>query len=172
MEKLVFQLRGDFMNLAIIAAVGKNKELGKDNDLLWRFSLDMKVFKKLTMGHKMVMGRKTFESLPGLLPGRDHIVITRQGLALPKNVEIYHSPMEFLEAYKDYEDVIFNIGGASIYKELFDYSDKLYLTEINDSKEADVYFPDFDEKDFDKDIILDNFENGIEFKHVFYKRRK
>ena len=71
------------MSLSIIAAIGKNNELGKDNDLLWRFPEDMKFFRETTMGHKIVMGRKTFESLPKLLPGRGHIVLTRQDLEIP-----------------------------------------------------------------------------------------
>lgn len=159
------------MALSIIAAVGKNNELGKDNDLLWRFKEDMKFFRETTMGHTMVMGRKTFESLPGLLPGRRHIVLTRSGLEFPSEVEVYRDIRDFLEVYKNVEEEIFNIGGASIYKELFDYADKLYLTEIEALKEADVYFPSFDKDAYEKEVLGAHIEDGIEFKHVLYKRR-
>ena len=157
------------MKLSIIAAVGKNNELGKDNNLLWRLPLDMKFFKETTMGHKIVMGRKTFESLPGLLSGREHIVLTRQKIDIP-NVEVYHNTLDFLEAYKEIEEEIFNIGGASIYKELLDYADKLYLTEIDDEKEADVYFPLFNKDEFDMEVLA-SYNEDVSFKHVLYKRR-
>ena len=158
------------MSLSIIAAIGENNELGKDNDLIWRFKGDMKFFKATTLNHKVVMGRKTFESLPGLLPNRDHIVLTRSDLVIP-DVEVYKNVKEFLEAYKDFDEEIFNIGGASIYSQLLDYADKLYLTEIEDSKEADVYFPSFDKEEFDKEVLGVNTENDIKYSHVLYKRR-
>ena len=157
------------MKLSIIAAVGKNNELGKNNDLLWHLKEDMKFFKETTMGHKIVMGRKTFESLPRLLPGRDHIVLTRQNLQIP-NVEVYHDTLDFLKAYKNFDEEIFNIGGATIYKELLEHADKLYLTEIDDEKEADVYFPDFKKEEYDREILA-SYSDGISFKHVLYKRR-
>lgn len=157
------------MKLSIIAAIGRNNELGKDNDLLWHLPQDMKFFRETTMGHKIVMGRKTFESLPKLLPGRDHIVLTRQNLEIP-NVEVYHDTTEFLDAYKEIEEEIFNIGGASIYKELLEYADKLYLTEIDDEKEADVYFPEFNKDKYDREILA-SYNDDVSFKHVLYKRR-
>ena len=158
------------MNLSIIAAIGQNNELGKDNDLVWRFKGDMKFFKNTTLNHKVVMGRKTFESLPGLLPNRDHVVLTRNNLIIPK-VEVYKNVKDFLEAYKDYPEEIFNIGGASIYKELIDYADKLYLTEIEDTKDADVYFPYFNKKEFGREVLGENEEDNIKYSHVLYKRR-
>ena len=158
------------MSLSIIAAIGENNELGKDNDLIWRFKGDMKFFKATTLNHKVVMGRKTFESLPGLLPNRDHIVLTRSDLVIP-DVEVYKNVKEFLEVYKDFDEEIFNIGGASIYSQLLDYADKLYLTEIEDSKDADVYFPSFDKEEFDKEVLGENIENDIKYRHVLYKRR-
>lgn len=159
------------MNLSIIAAIGKNNELGKNNDLIWRFKEDMKFFRNMTVDHKIVMGRKTFESLPGLLKDRQHIIITRKALDLPKDVLVYHSPLEFLEFYKDSPEEIFDIGGASMYKEFINYADKLYLTEIQDSSEADVFFPSFDKSLFDREILGNHEEDNIKFKHVLYKRR-
>ncbi len=162
------------MNLSLIVAVGKNNEIGKNNDLIWRFKEDMKFFKQMTMGHHIIMGRKTFESLPKLLEGRKHLVLTRSNLKFPEEVEVYQSVEEFLEAYKDIEDEVFDIGGASIYKELLEYANKLYLTEIDaEDKEAEVYFPNFNKEDFDR-TELTHFKDektGIKFKHVLYKRR-
>jgi len=163
------------MNLSIIAAVGKNNELGKNNDLIWRFKDDMKFFKEMTMGHHMIMGRKTFQSLPKLLEGRKHLVLTRSRIEFPKEVDVYRSVEEFLAAYQDREEEIFDIGGATIYKELLEYANKLYLTEIeSEDKDADVYFPKFDKKNFDRSELT-NFQDektGISYKHVLYKRRK
>ena len=159
------------MNLSIIAAIGKNNELGKDNDLIWKFKEDMKFFKSMTMGHKVVMGRKTFESLPGLLTGRKHIVLTRSGIDLPSEVEVFSDVDAFLLKYENVDEEIFNIGGASIYEQLLDYADNLYLTEIDDTSEASVYFPSFDKADFEKEELCFHNENNIDFKHVLYKRR-
>lgn len=163
------------MNLSIIAAVGQNNELGKNNDLIWRFKNDMKFFKETTMGHHMIMGRKTFESLPKLLDGRKHLVLTRSQLQFPEEVDVYKSVEEFLDAYKDCEEEVFDIGGATIYKELLDYANKLYLTEIDaEDKEADVYFPNFDKENFDREELthFQDEKTGIQYKHILYKRRK
>ena len=162
------------MNLTLIVAVGKNNEIGKNNDLIWRFKEDMKFFKETTMGHPMIMGRKTFQSLPKLLEGRKHLVLTRSNLEFPEEVDVYKSVEEFLDAYKDSEEEIFDIGGATIYNELLEYANKLYLTEIDaEDKEADVYFPNFNKEDFDR-TELTHFRDektGINYKHVLYKRR-
>ena len=159
------------MNINIIAAIGKNNELGKNNDLIWKFKEDMKFFKETTMGHPVVMGRNTYESLPKILPGRKNIVISRSEI-INNEIEIYKSIKDFLNMYKDYEDDVFIIGGAMIYNEFINISDKLYLTEIEDEcNDADVYFPAFDKKYFDKDIISEKEENNIKFNHVLYKRK-
>ena len=163
------------MNLTLIVAVGKNNEIGKNNDLIWRFKEDMKFFKETTMGHPMIMGRKTFQSLPKLLEGRKHLVLTRSNLEFPEEVDVYKSVEEFLDAYKDSEEEIFDIGGATIYKELLEYANKLYLTEIDaEDKEADVYFPNFDKENFDREELthFQDEKTGIQYKHILYKRRK
>lgn len=92
-------------------------------------------------------------------------------IEIPKEVEVFHDVSSFLEKYKDYEDDIFDIGGASLYKELLEYADSLYLTEIDDSFDADVYFPYFKREDYDRKELCCHEENGIGFKHVLYKRR-
>ena len=158
------------MKLSIIAAIGQNNELGINNQLIWHLKKDMKFFKETTINHKIVMGRKTFESLPKLLVNREHIILTKQNINLP-NVKIFHDISLFLKAYENLDEEIFNIGGQSIYKELLEYADKLYLTEIEATSKADAYFPIFDKNDFEKEILSENEEDGIKYKHVLYKRR-
>ena len=158
------------MKLSLIAAIGQNNELGINNQLIWHLKKDMKFFKETTINHKIVMGRKTFESLPKLLVNREHIILTKQNINLP-NVKIFHDISSFLKAYENLDEEIFNIGGQSLYKELLEYADKLYLTEIEATSKADAYFPIFDKNDFEKEILSDAEEDGIKYKHVLYKRR-
>ena len=130
----------------MIAAVARNGGIGRDNKLLCHISADLKRFKELTMGHDIIMGRKTFESLPGMLPGRRHIVLSRQkgyGEGQPDLV-VCHSLEEIgglLDEKRDY----FVIGGASVYAEFMERADSLYLTKIDREFEADTFFPPFDE---------------------------
>lgn len=158
------------MSYTIIAAVGKNRELGRNNDLIWHLKEDMKFFKEKTTNHKIIMGRKTLESLPKLLPNRHHIVLTSSGLDNP-NIETYKSMKKLLENTKDLNEEIFIIGGASIYKEFIDIADKMYLTEIDEEcNDATVYFPYFDKKEWTREIISDIKEDNISYKHILYKR--
>lgn len=159
------------MNINIIAAIGKNNELGKNNNLIWRIKDDMKFFKDTTMGHPIVMGRKTFESLPKVLPGRKNIVLSRNDIN-NKEIEVYKSIKEFLINYENFKDDVFIIGGASIYKEFIDLANKMYLTEIDSiDNKADVYFPKFDLNNWDKEILSEKSEDSLEYKHVLYKRK-
>ena len=112
------------MDINVIAAIGKNNELGKNNDLVWRLKGDMKFFRETTMGHPIVMGRKTFESLPKVLPGRKNIVISSNEI-LNDEIERYKSIKEFLLKYKEFNEDVFIIGGASIYKQFIDLASKL-----------------------------------------------
>lgn len=156
----------------MIAAVGKNGELGKNNNLIWHLKGDMQFFKNTTMNHVIVMGKNTFLSLPGLLKDRKHIVISHSN-DFPLDVEVYKSIDEFLEKYKDFDGEIFIIGGAKIYNEFLKYSDKLYLTEIDSiDPSADVYFPYFDKNDYESDEIINNEENNIKYTIKVYRRLK
>jgi dihydrofolate reductase len=117
------------------------------------------------------MGRNTFESLPRMLPNRKHIVLTSRD-DLPSEVEIYKELKQILETYKNTQEEIFIIGGASIYSQFLEYSDKLYLTEIDaEDKEASVYFPNFEENEYTKEILGENKDNGIVYKHVLYIKK-
>ncbi|HOB08935.1 MAG: dihydrofolate reductase [Limnochordia bacterium] len=131
--------------LAIIAAVGRNRELGKDNRMPWHLPNDLRRFRQITSGHTVIMGRKTFASLPKLLPKRRHIILTRdEGYRVDQpGVEIAHSIPE-LFSLLDPHETNFVIGGGEIYRQLLPYCDMLYLTVIDGDFEADTYFPDFD----------------------------
>ena len=95
-------------NITMIAAIGKNRELGKNNDLIWHLKEDMKFFKDQTMGKPIVMGRKTFESLPKLLPGRKHIILTKQKLDVPEEVLLFHNKEDVLDYIKSYQEEVKN----------------------------------------------------------------
>lgn len=157
------------MSVSMIAAVGKNLELGKNNDLIWHFKEDMKFFKDTTMGHTVVMGRKTFESLPKALPGRKNIVISSNAEYQAQGATVVTSVEEALQIADNEE--IFVIGGGKIYAEFLPYADKLYLTEIDaECEDADTYFPHFNKSDYIKEIINYYDIDGVEFYHVVYKK--
>ena len=160
------------MHLTLIAAIGKNRELGKNNDMIWHLPQDLKFFRKMTSGHTIVMGRKTFESLPGLLPKRHHVVITRSNPNLPDGVEVCKSVQEFLHRYKDVDEEIYCIGGGIIYSEMLNYADKLVLTQIDAQADADVYFPEFDKSLYSSQIINDIEENNVHYQHIIYTLNK
>lgn len=159
------------MKLCMIAAVGQNRELGKENQLIWDFPQDLKFFKEQTKGHTIVMGRKTFDSLPGMLPGRHHVVISRSHPELPESVEVFASIDSFMEAYKDKDEEIFIIGGGSIYAQFLPYADRLLLTEIEQSYQADTFFPVFDKNEYKRTILSDITENGVHYHHVEYIKK-
>ena len=130
--------------LTIIAAAGENNVIGKDNQLIWHLSDDLKHFKDLTKGHCMIMGRKTFESFPKPLPNRTHIVITRQAnYKVPNGVIIVDNLEDALDAAKD-DAQPFIIGGGEIYKQSMPVADTIELTRVHANFEGDTYFPDID----------------------------
>ncbi len=130
--------------ISAIAAIGKNRELGKDGKLIWQIPEDLKHFKEITNNHPVIMGRKTYESIGDPLPNRINIVITRQKGYLANGCEIASSLEEAISIAKAFDSKeIFIIGGAEIYNQAIGLTDKLYLTIVNDTSEADVYFPYF-----------------------------
>lgn len=127
--------------LSIIAAIGDNRELGKNNALLWHIPEDMKRFKTLTTGHTVIMGRKTYQSIGKSLPNRTNIIITMDKEFTAAGCIIAHSLDEAIQKSQDTE--IFIIGGASVYRQAIDKADKLYLTKVKGTFDADTYFPDY-----------------------------
>jgi dihydrofolate reductase len=129
--------------ISLIAAIGKNNELGKGNTLLWHMPADMKHFKDTTALHSVLMGRKTFESIGKPLPNRRNVVITRDANYSQKGAEIVHSLAAALDLFPDQNEEIFVIGGAEIYKQTMPIADKLYITHIDaEDPEADSFFPE------------------------------
>jgi dihydrofolate reductase len=126
--------------ILLIAAIGENNALGKNNDLIWHLPDDFKRFKTLTTGHPIIMGRKTFESLPKLLPNRKHIIITKQKNYTQENCVVVHSLKEALSVVPSSQDV-YIIGGGEIYKQAMEFAHKLEITKVHNSFEADVFFP-------------------------------
>lgn len=151
----------------IIAAVGKNLELGKEGDLIWHIPNDLKYFKELTNNHVVVMGRRTFESLSKPLPNRKNIVITHKSID-DKNVIIINDYKEILNIDED----VFIIGGESIYKLFLPYADNLYLTEIdNYCFDADTYFPKFDKDLYERKLIENEEYNDLKYSYVRYRKK-
>ncbi len=156
--------------LTLIAAVGKNNELGKDNKLIWRIPDDMKFFREQTINKKIILGRKTLESLPGLLPKRTHLVLTHQELPEKDNLKVYNSIDKLLNYLNTVNEEVMVIGGAKIYEEFFPKANKIILTEIEDSSPADAYFPKLNKNDWTRKILVTKEYNGITYHHVIYER--
>lgn len=161
--------------LSIIVAKSKNNAIGKDNKLLWYISDDLKRFKKLTTGHTIIMGRKTFESLGKVLPNRLHIVITRdENYKIEnENVKIVNN-ISHLEPYIKDENENFVIGGAQIYTSLISKCEKLYITQINKDFIGDSYFPKINENEW-KVINKEEGprdENDFTYEYITYARKK
>lgn len=168
-------------NLSIIVACAQNMAIGKDNDLLWHISDDLKRFKALTSGHTVIMGRRTFESLPKKpLPKRRNIVLTHDPefhydipLGSSGTLQVAHSIAEVMKMVEDEEET-FIIGGATIYKAFLPWVKNLYLTWVYRDFEADVYFPVIDESVFRQVHISEHFvdpESGLEYAYAEYVRR-
>lgn len=159
--------------ITIIVAYTRNHAIGKDNNLLYHISDDLKRFKSLTTGNTVIMGRKTFESLPkGALPNRRNIVVTHQSPDY-ENVEIAHSLDEAIRMAQD--DNVFIIGGGSIYHDAMDIADHIYATEIDSTiKDADTFFPEIDEATWEieeEGEPVYNEKNNIYFRFVNYRRK-
>ena len=159
-------------NVSIIAAIGKNNELGKSNELIWKLPNDLQFFRDVTMGKDIIMGSNTFYSLPKLLPLRKHIVLSSKDID-NSEILVIHNRCELIEYLKTKKEEVFIIGGSSIYSQMLDLVDTLYLTEIDAiEKDADCYFPRIDYSDWDSNLLGSNKDNGISYKHVLYKRKK
>jgi len=133
--------------ISIIVAMASNRVIGRDNRLPWHLPADLKHFKAVTMGKPMVMGRRTWESLPGLLPGRRHIVITRNEHYSAEGAELAHSLEQALAVAGDVEEVMI-VGGADLYAQALPLADRLYLTLVDIEAEGDAFFPPIDERDW------------------------
>ena len=161
--------------LSIIVAIAKNNAIGKDNKLLWHLPEDLKRFKRLTTGHNIIMGRKTFESLGRVLPNRHHIILCNDAKLNieDENVEILDD-ISKLDKYINSEEENFVIGGATMYKLLMPYAKKMYITEIDKDFDGDVYFPEISLNEWkatEREQGPEDNENDFEYEYVTYERK-
>jgi dihydrofolate reductase len=134
--------------IALVVAVAENGVIGRDNQLIWRLPNDLKHFKNITLGHPIIMGRRTYEAIGRPLPGRTNIVVTRQPDWQAEGTETTYSVPEALELAQTYDENIFVIGGAEIYRQSLSAVDTVYLTEVHHSFEGDVTFPDLNKTEW------------------------
>ncbi len=159
--------------LTIIVAAGENNAIGKDNALIWHLSDDLKRFKTLTNGHHIIMGRKTFESFPKPLPNRIHVVITRQKDYQVSNDVIVVNSLEEAIAYSKNDVQPFVIGGGEIYKQAMALADKIELTRVHETFDADTFFPEIDTsiwKETSNTFHKKDNEHKYSFSFITYKR--
>ncbi|MDB5238505.1 MAG: dihydrofolate reductase [Candidatus Kaiserbacteria bacterium] len=161
--------------VCIVVAIGKNRELGLAGKLLWHIPDDLKRFKQLTMGHPIIMGRKTFESILGYLgkplPGRVNIVVTRDTQWHNEGVVVAMSVEEALEKARALNPTEIHIGGgAQIYEQVLPHVDKLFLTVIDDAKEADTYFPEYESRFPTKTLDEAREYEGLKYKWINLER--
>lgn len=159
--------------LTIIAAAGENNALGKDNDLVWHLPDDFKRFKKLTSGHHIIMGRKTFDSFPQPLPNRTHVVVTRKENWKKAGIVVVHSLERAVELTGE-DPQPFIIGGGEIYNQSMDVADRIELTRVHETFEADTFFPEIDEQKWK--LIAEEFHDKDEkhkyaFTYLTYEKR-
>lgn len=132
------------MSLTIIAAVAENNVIGNDNTLIWKIPRDLRHFKEVTMGHPIIMGRKTFTSIGRLLPGRTTIILTRDPSFSFEGAELYTSPEDIVNRYAKSDEEAFVIGGAQIYEALLPHADKMIITWVHHTFVGDTFFPTID----------------------------
>ena len=160
--------------LSIIVAKAKNNVIGKDNQLIWHLPNDLKRFKKLTTGHTIIMGRKTFESLGRILPNRKHVILSKnkEFNIDDEKVKVINDISE-VKQYIDSKEESFVIGGAMIYQLLMPVCDKMYITEIDKEFDGDAFFPEIDMNEWkvtNREFIPKENGNDFEYSYVTYER--
>jgi dihydrofolate reductase len=144
--------------ISLLWAMDENSAIGNNNDLPWRLPEDLKYFKRITMGHSIAMGRKTWDSIGRPLPGRENIVLTRDREFACEGCTVFYSLDEFLaDCREKSSEEVFIIGGAEIFRVALPAADKLYLTMIHDKFEADTFFPELDWSEW----LLESRQKGI-----------
>ncbi len=167
--------------LSIIVATDLNNAIGRNNNLLWHISKDLKYFKSVTQGHPVIMGRKTFESIGRPLPKRENIVLTRGSIPAPvinpesgTSFRVEHSIEEAVKNAKDSKEEYFVMGGGEIYRQFFPHADRLYITKIEaEAKDADTYFPNILPDRWriaSKSEEIYDEENNLYFEFVVFER--
>lgn len=157
--------------ISLIVAISKNRVIGRDNKIPWHISADLKRFRALTIGHPIIMGRKTFESIGKPLPKRTNIIVTRDVDYAAEGVEVTHSIDEAIKQAqgKEGSEEVFIIGGGQIYNQSMNLADRLYLTVVDEEVEGDVFFPDYSE--FKKIVSKEDNQSG-DLKYSFLTLEK
>jgi len=157
--------------ISIIAALGRDRAIGYKNDLLWKIPADLKRFRELTLGHPIVMGRKTFESIGRILPGRTNIVVTRNADWRFEGAVVATSLDEALtKAAELDQSQVFVIGGGEMYAQALPRADRLYLTLIEDEKEGDIFFPPYETEFTKKTLEQPGEHEGLKYTWVNLER--
>jgi len=170
-QEEVTSYQKDKQMITLIAAAAENNEIGKDNKLIWHLSDDLKRFKKLTSGHAIIMGRKTFESFPKALPNRTNVVITRDRNYTAENAVVVHSLEEALETAKE-DSQPFVIGGGEIYKQALSIAHRIELTKVHHNFEADTYFPELNKswKEIAREDCFKDEKHDYDYSFITYER--
>ncbi|OGS81213.1 MAG: diacylglycerol kinase [Gallionellales bacterium GWA2_59_43] len=161
------------MSLAIIVAMARNRTIGVNNTLPWRCPEDLKHFKALTMGHHMIMGRKTYDSIGKPLPGRTTVVVTRDRNLTIAGCVVAHSLQDAITACAS-DTETFIVGGAEIYSQSLELADTLYITEIQQDVEGDAHFPEFDKAEWQeasREVRTQEAPQPLEYHFVCYRRK-
>jgi dihydrofolate reductase len=162
--------------ISIIVAMGQNRVIGKDNKMPWRLPADIAYFKQTTMGHPVVMGRKTYESIGKSLSGRENIILTRNCNFTAEGCRVFHEVEEVLAfATANQSEEVFIIGGDSVYAEFFPRADRLYVTLIEQCFDGDAFFPAIDEQQWRLASRIKgetDAKNGYEYCFLIYERAK
>ena len=159
------------MLISLIVAMAKNRVIGDKGEIPWKIPGEQKMFKEITMGHAMIMGRKTYEAIGRALPGRTNIVVTRQSDYQAPGCMVFNDLNSAIESCPSSESEVFIIGGGQIYEDTIAMADRIYLTLIPKEIPGDTFFPEFSESDFK--IIKSDFIDAAEPYHFYiYERSK
>jgi len=159
--------------ISFILAMDDDGAIGKNNQLPWHLPEDLKFFKRVTMGHPIVMGRKTYESIGRLLPGRENIIITRNADYHLDGAIVFHSISDFVSYCRKQEKEVFVIGGAEIFKATFAYAERMYITRIHERFAGDTFFPRFKSSEWELESCkqgMKNEQNPYDYEFCIYKR--
>jgi dihydrofolate reductase len=142
------------MIVSMISAMGKNRVIGKENQMMWHLPLEFKYFKETTLGHCIITGRKNFEAQGRALPGRTNIIVTRNKDLKIEGCVVLNSIQAALDYASEHgETEAFITGGGEIYKQGLEFADRIYLTEVDYEEEGETYFPEFDEASYSKTLV-------------------
>jgi len=161
--------------ISLLVAMGKNHVIGFENDMPWHLPEDLKYFKEKTTGRTIIMGRKTYDSIGRVLPNRRSVVLTRQKLNFPKEIEVIQDIKQIYQWNKaNPNQELFVIGGGNLYNQVLPYADRMYITEIDENFEGDTFFPTFEANEWTLTSKVKgerNNDNPYEYYFLQYDRR-